>query len=92
MAQNATIKLAAQSWTQITNADVDALRVQNTSDYMMSLSRGIDVAPVDQQGALVVGPYQVVLNERLEDLWPGQSGNRVWAWCERPVTVSVSHA
>lgn len=94
MPSNTTITLTASVWTQITAGDVTALRVQNQGGYEVRLKATVGaVAPTDSAGSLILQPYGVISADYvLADLWPGVSGaNRVYALCDSPVSVSVSH-
>lgn len=94
MAQQTTIAVAANTWTQLTDADVTSITFQNLGAYAMRVKATTDgTAPADLDGALVYQPGQGERNVLLADLFPGiASADRVWAWCELPVSVAVSHA
>ena len=93
MARNANIPLDPSVWTQITNADVTALRVQSLSGCTIRLMATAGaVAPTDDEGALTLMPNAILASDlTLADLWPGVAGaNRVYA--KGAGDVSVSHA
>lgn len=95
MAQSANITLAAGEWTQLTNADVSAIRVQNLGGSFVRIHATTgETAPTSVGGAFRVGAGDLLAaNVALADLFPGvTAGYRVWAITDYPVTVSVSHA
>ena len=94
MAQNTTITLAAQTWTQLTDADVSSITFQNRSSYHMFVKATTDTTtPTDFDGAIRYNPGQGEMNTNIADLFPGLSGaDRVWAYSDKAVDVMVSHA
>lgn len=98
MPQNATISLPAGQWTQITNADVSAIRVQSlaplTSQPVWIKATAGAVAPTSRDGAIRLLPNQAIGADMLiGSLFPGVSGaNRVYAIADDQIDVSVSHA
>ena len=95
MPSNTTISLPPKTWTQITTADVIALRVQNQSGYDIRLMATAGaVAPASSAGSIMLRPYEALAADlSLSYLWPGVAGaNRVYAICETGAEVSVSHA
>lgn len=96
MPQNTDISIPAGVWTQITNADVTAIWVQNKSliaDVLLKATVGA-VAPTDNLGAMTLAPLMVIPRDMaLLDAIPGPAGaNRVYAFSDAPALVSVSHA
>ena len=94
MPQNATVAVPARTWTQLTNADVSALRVQNLNGYSIKIMGTVGaVAPTTDAGALVLAAGQAIAADlTLAQLFPGVSGaNRVYAFSDAPALVSVSH-
>ena len=94
MAQNATITLTAQTWTQLTDADITAITFQNRSDYdvFITVQNGT-TAPTSFDDALRYGPKQGEAARDLADLAPGvTTPNRVFAWSKQAADVFVSHA
>lgn len=95
MPQNATVAVPAGTWTQLTNADVSALRVQNLNGYAIELKATVGAtAPTNDAGAIVLAAWQAIAADlTLAQLFPGVSGaNRVYAFSDAPALVSVSHA
>ena len=95
MPQNATVAVSARTWTQLTNSDVSALRVQNLNGYPIEIMGTVGaVAPTSDAGALVLAAGQAIAADlTLAQLFPGVSGaNRVYAFSDIATTVSVSHA
>ena len=95
MPQNATVTVPAGTWTQITNANVTALRVQNLNGFPIKIKATAGaVAPTDAAGAITLLPHAAIAADlTLAQLFPGVSGaNRVYAFSDAPALVSVSHA
>ena len=95
MPQNATVSIPGATWTQITNSDVSALRVQVFGEVAVHLMATAGAAaPASLAGSLrIPGGGIVAADLTLAQLFPGVSGaNRVYAWCQTPASLSVSHA
>jgi hypothetical protein len=97
MAQNTTVSLAARAWTQLTNADVSAIRIQNASGYLLKVKATAGATPpTDDLGAIWIEPFRIIATDlTLAQLFPGVSGaNRVYAYQDGPnaINVSFSHA
>lgn len=97
MAQNSTITIAADDWTQVTNGDATAVRVQNLGSEVMFKAAVGAVKPTDAQGALFYSAGNGFdASVTLSNLFPGISGaNRLYARCSGTGVsglVSVSHA
>ncbi|MEL6959718.1 MAG: hypothetical protein AAGL89_12285 [Pseudomonadota bacterium] len=92
MAFHDDVSLPSGQWKEVTNADVEEIRIQNRSGYQVLLQRSDDAEPSAAGGALEIGSSLVLFHERLDVAWPGASGSRVWAFCEHEATLSVSHA
>lgn len=93
MAQNTDIALTDGAWTQLTDADVSAIRVQNRSGYMVLLqATAAAVAPTSSNGCVEIESKEILAADiTLAEIWPGVTGAaRVWAWGSG--VVSVSHA
>ena len=93
MPQNTTITLAKNTWTQITDANVAEITFQNIGggDVFMKGAAGA-VAPTDTDGAILYRHGEGDTRP-LATLFPGISGvNRLYAICENPTKVMVSHA
>lgn len=94
MPQNTNINIPALTWTLLTNADVSSARVQNVSGYRIKIQGTVGaVAPTSDEGSIFLMPSQGFNAEiSLSDIFPGVSGvNRLYAFCETAVPVSVSH-
>ena len=94
MPRNTTVAVPARTWTQLTNADVSAIRVQNLNGYPIKIMGTVGaVAPTTDAGALVLAAGQAIAADlTLAQLFPGVSGaNRVYAFSDAPALVSVSH-
>ena len=95
MARNDTLSIPAATWTQLTNANAEAARVQNRSGYSVLLSATANTtAPTTAAGAVELLPSQTLAADMtFAQLWPGITAPvRLWAYCDLPVTLSVSHA
>lgn len=94
MPQNATVSVPAGAWTQLTNADVSAIRAQNLNGYPIKIMGTVGaVAPTTDAGAIVLAAGQAIAADlTLAQLFPGVTGaNRVYAFSDAPALVSVSH-
>jgi hypothetical protein len=89
-----TVNVAAETWTQITNADVTELTFQNVSDQTIRVTATAGAtAPTTLNGALRYAPMMGEVKMVLADYFPGVSGaNRVWVYADSGVSVFVSHA
>jgi hypothetical protein len=95
MAQNTTLTLAANTWTQLTDGNVTAMRVCNFGTEGIWLQATVGATPpTNTNGGLPLLPGQVMAADlTLADLWPGVSGaNRVYAFSPVAAKVSVSNA
>lgn len=95
MARNDNVSIPAGVWTQLTNADVTEIRVQNRSGYTVELMATADTTqPTNSEGAIVMPPNGLLAADiTLAQLWPGVSGAvRVWAKCTQAADLGVSHA
>lgn len=98
MPQNTTITLVPDAWTQLTNANVSAIRVQNlaspTSAHVWIMATAGEVAPTSLNGAIRLLPNQAIGADLiLGNLFPGVTNpTRVYAYSADAVQVSVSHA
>ena len=94
MAQNTTVNIPANTWTQITDANVTALTFQNISGNFVRVKGTVGAtAPTDLAGSLRYNPGQGERNVALTDLFPGISGvNRVYVFAADGAQVVVSNA
>lgn len=95
MARHDTFTVPVGIWTQLTDANATAVRVQNKSGgTLQMLATNGAVAPADMKGSLDLEVGQTLAADlTLAQLWPGVAGaNRLWGWAERVTLVSVSHA
>jgi hypothetical protein len=92
MAQNTDIVLVADDWTQLTNANITSITFQNKGTYYMLVKGTTDATkPTDDNGAVRYNPGQGERNVSLNDLFPGISAARVWAYSPKSLEVMVSH-
>ena len=95
MARNDNVTIPALTWTQLTNANATAIRVQSVilSEMTLQATNGV-TAPTTQVGAIVLAGGAVLAADlTIAQLWPGVTGaNRVWAFARTPSVASVSHA
>lgn len=94
MPQQTTISVPANTWTQLTDANVTTITFQNVGgDFVRIRATNGTTAPTGTLGALRYNPGQGERNIALTDLSPGISGaNRVWAFAPAGGLVVVSHA
>lgn len=94
MARNENVTIPQNTWTQLTNADATAVRVQNIGGLTLYLRGTADsTAPTNDSGAILLRPMETITADvTLESLFPSGGASRLWAWCGGPGTVSVSHA
>ena len=94
MPRSTDITLEPHVWTQLTNADVTAIRAQmrGTGSYIIKGAVG-QVPPTDGKGAIELLEKDVLTPQyTLADLWPGMGANRVYALARERCVVSVAHA
>ena len=95
MAQNLNIALPKETWTQLSNADITALTVQNigTDDVRIMGTVGA-VAPTDvNDGILLPAGQGIKSTDTLAALFPGVAATRVYGYSVGgPGGVFVSHA
>lgn len=93
MARNTTVSIPAETWTQLTDADVSAITFQNIGgSYVLIKATTDTTAPTDASGSIRYNPGQGERNVLLADLFPGLSGrDRLWAWAENSAPIFVSH-
>ena len=95
MAHLNTITCFGGVWTELTNTDVSAIRIQNQGGDLIRVKATTGaVAPEDTLGSIALGAGDIIAaNMPLSDLFPSvAAGYRVWARAEVTVGVSVSHA
>ena len=93
MARNTTLTVAANTWTQLTANDVQAITFQvegNARAYIKGTTG--TTAPTDLLGSARYSPGQGELNVALSELFPGINAVRVWVFAESNMAVFVSHA
>jgi len=97
MAQNANVSLVGNVWTQLTNANAVAVRVQNQEKHTIRLQATNGTTPpsnsVTAGSIMLNGEETLAADLTLAQLWPGVTGaNRLWALSFADIAVSVSHA
>lgn len=93
MPRNASILCPAETWTQLTSHDATAVTVQVLGMGDVYLIRGTAVAPTSLDGAILCMFKEGLENQALSSIWPGASGNRLWAFARNSANnVFVSHA
>lgn len=70
MAQN-TSTTATQTWTEITDADISAITIQNLSNYPLEVAGTTGSAPADNDSNIIIPVGGLIINEYLTDLFPG---------------------
>jgi len=95
MARNDNVEIPRAVWTQLTNANASAIRVQSVSatEMMLQATNGV-TAPSTLLGVIVLAGGNVLAADlTIAQLWPGVAGaNRVWAFANTATVASVSHA
>jgi len=95
MARNNNVDIPLATWTQLTNANASAIRVQSVSatEMMLQATNGV-TAPTTLVGVIVLtGGNVLAADLTIAQLWPGVAGaNRVWAFANAVSVASVSHA
>lgn len=96
-ATNATTAVPANTWTQLTTSDVTALRLQHSGARIWIMATVGAVPPAGSpsgMASIAVDPLRILATDvTLAMLWPGVTGaTRVYAFCDVPNAVSVSHA
>jgi hypothetical protein len=100
-ATNNMTSIPPREWTQLTTADATAVAVQNFNSpnggaavYLIATAGA--VVPTATPSALgckrLEGGQIIAADLTLAQLWPGISGTRLYAYCDQPAQVSVSHA
>ena len=95
MPQNTTITYPANIWTQVTNADITAIRVQNQSVFTVKLQATSDsTAPSNLNGVIeLAGGETLAADLTIAQLFPGvTSAVRLWVYPTFPAVLSISHA
>lgn len=92
MPTSQTVSLSPLTWTQITAADVTNITFDNVGGTDCWIKRGAGTAPTDLSGAMRVRPGTRAVNEAIDEVWPGLSGARVWAFCITEGQLAVQHA
>lgn len=94
MAQNTSIDVARETWTQITDADVTTITFQNVGGHALFIAPTTNTtAPTTTNGAILYQPGTGERNVAMTDLFPGLAGAvRVWAFGTDGGRVMVSHA
>lgn len=95
MAFNGDRACAGKVWTLLTDSAVTAIRVQNKSVQSIMLQATFGAVPptVFDGSVMLFGKQTLAADLTLAQLWPGVTGaDRVYAYVDNPVALSVSHA
>lgn len=94
MAQNTTYDIAAKTWVLLTNSDVTEITFQNVSESDIWIKATADTtAPTTMGAALKYPPSMGERKMAVASLFPGLTeADRIWAYCDDPASVMVSHA
>ena len=93
MAQNTTVSIPEKTWTQLTDADVTAITLQNQSGYHIFVKGTTSAStPTNADGAIRYNPGQGEPNTSLADMFPGITAVRLYAYAPEGASVMVSHA
>ena len=93
MANQTTLFIEPETWTEITDADVSAITFQNRSKGHILVVGTNGSTPSGYEG-IRYNPGQGERNVFLADLFPGASATRVWVYAPEAygAEVFVSHA
>ena len=72
------VSVSADSWVEITDADVTTITIQNQSTYDLQIAGTTGSAPTNAAHSIVVPPHGLIMREALSDLFPGVSATRVF--------------
>lgn len=93
MAQNTTVTIPAQTWTEMTNSNITSVTFQNVGNYQCSVKATTGSAPSTLFGAVEYDAGQGERNVALSSLFPGVAGAvRLWAYSDIGTSMMVSHA
>lgn len=93
MAQHDTIKIPKGQWTQITNANVTAARVQNVGTSTVYIQARSGTGDVELRGAITLKQVMGVASLTMSVEFAGvPSANRLYAYSDLGGKVSISHA
>lgn len=93
MAQNTDIHLVADTWTELTNANVTSATFQNKGSFSVLVKGTTSAsAPTDENGSIKYHPNEGEPNTALSDLFPGIAAVRLFAKAPKPISVFISHA
>ena len=93
MARNSTVTVKEDTYTLLTVNAVTRLRVQNPSNSMVALigTTG-EVTPNSLAGCQWLFARQTLTADMtLDDIWPDQGFDRVFAYCQARVDLEVTH-
>jgi hypothetical protein len=88
------VTLAAGEWTQLTNADATAVRVQNLGVRPVLIKARVGAGALSSTGgSITLEPNAIVgVGVTLAQMFPGVEGaSRLYAFSETGGIVSVSH-
>ena len=93
MAQNTVASLAANTWTQLSNADITSITFMVRSGSIVYIAGTASAsAPSDLQSSIPYREGQGERNAALTDLFPGVAAARVYAYAlDEPAEVFLSH-
>jgi hypothetical protein len=94
MPRNDKVNLAPGVWALLTVSDVTAVRVVALAGYdVLLMATNGTTAPSDIDGGVPLPAGQILAADMpLSALFPGVAGaNRLWAFCNQNVSLSVSH-
>lgn len=93
MPRHETIDVLEDDWTELSNADISSITLQNLTGYTLWLKGTTDATkPTDRDGAIELSDRSGYENQPLSGIWPGIAAVRVWAYSDTGGKVMVSHA
>lgn len=102
MPKHADVTLPAQTWTLLTDpadATITGVRIQNLSGYPVRLQAQAAALPAPSGvgagagGVMLDAKATLPATDTLANVFPGVTAPlHVYAWCDLPAELSVSHA
>lgn len=79
MARNTNLTMSS-TWTELTNANVTSITIQNQSGAILEVMATTGSAPASEDGRILIPAWSFIENRDLADLFPGVAGaDRVFA-------------
>ncbi|MEM9341418.1 MAG: hypothetical protein AAGA87_00065 [Pseudomonadota bacterium] len=93
MPQGTTITLPDDQWTELTNDNATTVTVQSLSAWPVQVKGSVNATPpTDDLGALELSPNIGIINQTLQDVFPGSGFTRLFAKGRSGARVVIWHA